>query len=39
MAKQNVSILIEDLGEAKGLVEAFEERNEVNEEVLPAERY
>ncbi|OAG16045.1 hypothetical protein CC77DRAFT_1012719 [Alternaria alternata] len=37
MAKQNVSILIEDLGEAKGLVEAFEERNEVNEEVLPAE--
>ena len=38
MAKQNVSILVEDLGEAKGLVEAFRERIEVDEEVPPAER-
>lgn len=38
MAKQNVSILVEDLGEAKGLVEAFRERSEVDEEVPPAER-
>ncbi|CAN9323372.1 unnamed protein product [Alternaria sp. RS040] len=38
MAKQNVSILVEDLGEARGLVEAFRERSEVDEEVPPAER-
>jgi hypothetical protein len=38
MAKQNVSVLIEDLGTMKGLVEAYEKGNKVeDEEVLPVE--
>jgi hypothetical protein len=38
MAKQNVGILIEDLGEMKGLVEAYQKRDEVEEEeTLPVE--
>ncbi|KAI4651679.1 uncharacterized protein J4E79_009160 [Alternaria viburni] len=32
MAKQNVTILIEDLGELKGLAEAYDRRNEAEEE-------
>lgn len=38
MAKQNVNILVEDLKEMRGLVDAFQGRNEVDEETLPAER-
>ncbi|KAI4957636.1 hypothetical protein J4E86_004775 [Alternaria arbusti] len=37
MAKQNVTILIEDLGELKGLAEAYDRRNEAEEEVRPVE--
>ncbi|KAI4953846.1 hypothetical protein J4E91_002694 [Alternaria rosae] len=39
MAKQNVSILIEDLGELKGLAEAYDRRSEAHEEVRPVEGY
>jgi hypothetical protein len=38
MAKQTVNILVEDLKEMRGLVDAFQGRNEVDEETLPAER-
>ena len=37
MAKQNVTILIEDLGELKALAEAYDRRNEAEEEVRPVE--
>lgn len=39
MAKQNVSILIENLGELKGLAEAYDRRSEAHEEVRPVEGY
>ncbi|KAI4662048.1 uncharacterized protein J4E78_004839 [Alternaria triticimaculans] len=37
MAKQNVTILIEDLGELKALAEAYDRRNEAQQEVRPVE--
>ncbi|KAG9188277.1 hypothetical protein G6011_02200 [Alternaria panax] len=39
LAKQNVGIIVEDLGEMTVLVEAFQERNEVEVEVQPTEGF